>query len=258
MTPNMTPNARFKARLTARQRLVGCFVKTPHAAVVEVLGQCGLDFLVLDGEHGPFDKTSINACLLAARAVGCATLVRVPNHDAAFILNVLDMGAAGVVVPHVESVAQAEALARAAHYGPGGRGIAGTTRAGEYGMRPLSDHIAAADAEVSLICQIEDRDGVDCAEDIAAIPGVDALFVGRVDLTVSYGLSDFGSEKIQRITDDLLGAKGAATGLFCAPGEDITRWHSAGASFFAIGADHSFLIEGAKALKALSDAPGHD
>lgn len=252
----MTPNARFKARLTARDPQIGCFVKTPHPAVVEVLGMSGLDFLILDGEHAPFDKAAINTCLLAARAVGCATLVRVPSDDAAFILNVLDMGAAGVVVPHVGSVAQAEALARAVHYGPDGRGVAATTRAGLYGMRPLSEHLAVADAEVALICQIEDRGGVECAGEVAAVPGVDALFIGRADLTVSYGLDDFGSNEIRAITRDLLAIKGAATGLFCAPGEDTAPWQSAGASFFVVGADHSFLTQGARALMASATARG--
>lgn len=246
----MTPNAQFKARLAAREAQSGCFVKTPHPAVVEVLGQAGLDFLVLDGEHAPFDKAAIDACLLAARAVGCAALVRVPDDNAAFILNVLDMGAAGVVVPHVGSVAQAEALARATHYGPDGRGVAGTTRAGHYGLRPLSEHMAAAGSEVSLICQIEDRSGVAQARAIAAVPGVDALFVGRADLTVSYGLADFGAAEIARIAEEILAIEEAATGLYCAPEELPAPWRRCGASFFVQGADHSFLIQGATRLMA--------
>ncbi|MCV0427356.1 MAG: hypothetical protein K5905_17990 [Roseibium sp.] len=250
----MTANERFKSRLTKREPLFGCFVKTPHPAVVEVLGQCGIDFLVLDGEHSPFDKATINHCLLAARAVDCATLVRVPGSDPECILNVLDCGAAGVVVPHVTSVAQAKALVRAVHYGQDGRGIAGTTRAGSYGMRPLSEHLASTRNEVSLICQIEDRGGVECAREIAAVSGVDALFVGRADLTVSYGLEDFNSAKIKEICHQVLGAREAVTGLYCAPGEDIGPWRSSGAGLFVIGADHYFLIQGAKALTSLASA----
>ncbi len=246
----MTPNARFKARLTAREPLIGCFVKTPHPTVIEVLGAGPLDFLILDGEHSPFDRTSIDACMLAARAVGCALLVRVPDDNPAFILGVLDCGAAGVVVPHVTSVAQAKALAKAMHYRPGGRGIAGTTRAGGYGTRPLAEHRERAGDEVSLICQIEDREGVDTFSDIAAVKDVDALFVGRADLSVSYGHGAFGSAEIDNLCGEVLAASGAATGLYCALGEDWIRWREKGASFFVIGSDHTLLQQGANALAA--------
>lgn len=246
----MSPNARFRAALVARVQLVGCFIKTPHPTVIEVLGATDLDFLVLDGEHSPFDKTSINLCLLAARAVGMPVLVRVPDDNPAFILNVLDCGAAGVVVPHVTSVDQAERLSRAMRYLPGGRGIAGTTRAGGYGALPLPEHRERAAAEVTLICQIEDREGVENAGAIAAVDGVDALFVGRADLTVSYGKSDFGDPEIAALCGEVLGAKGATTGLFVAPTEDMSPWRDKGASFFLSGSDHSFLFSGAKALAA--------
>ncbi|WP_170765767.1 HpcH/HpaI aldolase family protein [Ruegeria lacuscaerulensis] len=245
----MTPNARFKARLTAREPLIGCFVKTPHPTVIEVLGAGPLDFLILDGEHSPFDRTAIDACMLAARAVDCAVLVRVPDDRATTILGVLDSGAAGVVVPHVTSADQARALARAMHYVPGGRGIAGTTRAGGYGALGLAEHRRRARDEVSLICQIEEREGVDCFQEIADVPDVDALFVGRADLSVSYGHDDFSSPEINDICAEILGAKRAATGLFCAPAETIGTWRSNGASFFVTGSDHTFLQQGATALR---------
>lgn len=246
----MTPNARFRNRLIAREGLVGCFVKTPHPTVIEVLGAGPLDFLVLDGEHAPFDRASIDAAMLAARAVGCPVLVRVPDDSPAFILNVLDCGAAGVVVPHVTSVAQATALAHAVRYVPGGRGIAGTTRAGGYGARPLAEHRISAGEEVSLICQIEDREGVGSARDIAAVDGVDALFVGRADLTVSCGFDDFAAPEIAKMCDEVLGVGCIATGLYCAPDEDPTPWRKKGANFVVSGSDHTFLAQGAKALAA--------
>lgn len=246
----MTPNARFKARLTAGEPLVGSFIKTPHPTLIEVLGATGLDFLVLDGEHSPFDRTSIDACMLAARAVGCPLLVRVPDDNAATILGVLDCGAAGVVIPHVISAEQAERIAKSVHYQPGGRGIAGTTRAGGYGTIPLADHRSRARDEVSLICQIEDSEAIECYNEIAAVPNVDALFVGRADLSMSFGRDDFSSPQIDGICADVLGAQSCATGLYCAPGEDIGRWRDCGASFFVIGSDHGYLQHGAAALTA--------
>lgn len=246
----MSPNARLKVRLTAREPLVGCFVKTPHPTVVEILGALGLDFLVLDGEHSPFDRSTTDACLLAARAAQVAVLVRVPDDRPATILAALDSGAAGVVVPHVTTAAQARALADAVRYVPGGRGIAGTTRAGNYGLKPLAEHRRAAAEEVVLVCQIEDREGVEHHAAIAAVDGVDALFVGRADLSLSCGREDFSSPEIDAITGRVLGAKGAATGLYCAPGEDFAPWAAQGASFVVSGSDHSFLVAGARALAA--------
>jgi 2-keto-3-deoxy-L-rhamnonate aldolase RhmA len=245
----MTPNARFRQQLTGGDRLLGCFVKTPHPTVVEVLGAGPLDFLVLDGEHAPFDRAAVDACLLAGRAVGCPVLVRVPDDTPATILNVLDCGAAGVVVPHVSSTEQAEILVAATRYGSGGRGFAATTRAGGYGALSMTDHLTHANEEVVLICQIEDRAGVEAAAEIAALDGVDGLFVGRADLAVSYDLPP-GAEAVSDMCTDVLGLSGAATGLFCAPGEDMSRWLDAGASFVVAGSDHSFLLQGAKRLDA--------
>lgn len=246
----MSPNARFRARLTAKEPLLGTFVKTPHPVVVEILGATGLDFLVLDGEHAPFDRASVDACLLAARAAQVAVLVRVPDDRPSTILAALDSGAAGVVVPHVTSASQARALADAVRYVPGGRGIAGTTRAGDYGLKPLAEHRRAAADEVVLICQIEDREAVANHAAIAAVEGVDALFVGRADLSLSCGRDDFSSAEIDAMAAQVLGAAGAATGLYCAPGEDFARWAAHGASFVVAGADHGFLIGGARELVA--------
>lgn len=246
----MSPNANFKTRLISREPLVGCFIKTPHPIIVEVLGAGSLDFLVLDAEHAPFDRSSIDACMIAARSVNCPVLVRIPSPNPDGLLSVLDCGAAGVLVPHVNTVEQAEALARAMHYAPGGRGFASTTRAGGYGNRSLYDHKAQSRDEVSLICQIEDREGAENFEEIASVTDVDALFVGRADLAVSYGLEDFNAPEVADLCAEILGAENAATGLFCAPSEDTQKWREKGSSFVVSGSDHSFLTKGATSLCA--------
>lgn len=247
----VSANARFKQALADRKLMVGCFVKTPHPIIIEVLGATQLDFLVLDAEHAPFDRTSIDACLLAARAVDCPVVVRVP--DPSWILGALDCGAAAVMVPHVVSRAQADALVRALHYGPGGRGFTASPRAGGYGARKLHEHLEETAREVSLIAQIEDVEGVDNLAEIAATPGLDAIFVGRADLTVSYGLRDFFSEKTTEISRRILGVQGVSTGLFCAPNEDISPWVAAGASFVVAGSEHNFLAAGGAALGRMRD-----
>jgi len=254
--PGAAPNRRFRARLAARERLLGAFVKTPQPVVVEVMAGAGYDFLVLDAEHAPFDRGALDTMILAGRALNCPIVVRVPVGAPDWLLFVLDAGAAGAMVPHVNSVAEAEALVRAMRYGPGGRGFAGTTRAAGYGARGMIDHLAETPAETVLIAQIEDPEGAETHAAIAAVDGVDALFVGRADLAVGLGANDFFDDRVARATAEILGARDAATGLYCAPGEALGGFAAAGASLFVVGSDHTAIRAAGAALRAKIDALG--
>ncbi len=234
-------NSAFRARLLDRDPVFGAFVKTPHPIIVEVMAGAGYDFLVLDAEHTPFDRGSLDACIFAGRALGCAMVVRIPAAEPEWISAVLDMGAAGVMVPHVNTAEQAETLTRSMSYGPNGRGFAGTTRAARYADRSMTGHLEATPNEIVLIAQIEDPEGAVNFAEIAAVDGVDALFVGRADLAVGLGLNDFFAPEITAMTQAILGATGAATGLYCAPSEDLTQFAEAGASLFVVGSEHSAI-----------------
>lgn len=240
----MTPGAAIKQKITSRTPVCGTFLKTPHPIMIEIMGQAGYDFLVLDAEHAPFDRGTLDTLMIAGRAANIPLIVRVPSAGPDWIMAVLDAGAAGIMVPHVNDATFASELVRATRYGAwgqGGRGFAGTTRAADYAQRSLSEHFGKTPGEVTLICQIEDPPGAEDFEAIANVDGVDALFVGRADLAVGYGKSDFFDPDIGQKTLNILGAAGAATGLYCAPGEDIAPLKSAGASVFVIGSDHTCL-----------------
>ena len=243
----MASNADFKARLTAREALLGAFFKTPQPILIEVMARAGFDFLVVDGEHAPFDRGDIDTMVIAGRAAGLPLIVRVP--DPGWIGYVLDAGAAGIMVPHVTSAEQARALVRAVRYGPGGRGFAGTTRAADYAARSMGDHLGHPEAECALICQIEEPEGVEAAEEIAAVEGVDCLFVGRADLAVSGGINDFFAPEVIDQTNRTLGVSGAATGLYCAPTEETAPFRAAGGSMFVVGSDHTLMVQGGRALR---------
>ena len=176
----------LKQRLAMRENLVGTFVKTPSPIIVEVLSLTELDCLCLDSEHAPFDRAAIDGCVMAARASGKDVLVRVASGDPALILSALDCGATGVVIPHVRSADEARAAVRASQYGHGGRGYAGSSRAAGYTTRAMNDHLSASAARTVVIAQIEDPEAIDAIDAIAQVEGIDALFVGRVDLTVAY------------------------------------------------------------------------
>jgi 2-keto-3-deoxy-L-rhamnonate aldolase RhmA len=249
--PEATAAATFRHRLRARELLVGTWVKTPAPVVCEVLAGSGLDVLTLDAEHAPFGRAELDACLAICRASGVPALVRVPSADPAQILNALDGGACGVVVPHVDSVAAAQAAVRACHYGPGGRGFSGATRAAGFGGRPLAAQMAIARAETCVILQIEDAAALAVIDGIVAVEGIDALFIGRVDLTVSMGCTRTDEPAVVDAVAAICAAgrrAGVPVGMFVADPAEARQWIPRGASLFILGSDQGFLSAGARAL----------
>ena len=242
----------LKQRLADRALIVGTFVKTPSAIVVEVLALTALDCLCLDAEHAPFDRAAIDSCAMAARAGGKDLLVRIPVASPEHVLNALDCGATGIVAPHVRSAEQARELVRMAHYGAGGRGYAGSSRAAGYTTRGMADHLERARGTV-VIAQIEDPEAVDDIDAIAAVEGIDALFVGRVDLTVAYGATSQDDPRVVAAVERVCAAgraHGRPVGMFLARTGDIPQWRAQGASLFLLGSDHGFMLAGAAALMA--------
>lgn len=248
-------NAAFRRQLTGGEILFGTFVKTPHPAIVEVLGATALDFLVLDAEHAPFDRASIDLCVLAGLAAQCPVLVRIPAAREEWVMASLDAGAAGILAPRVSTVEQAQDLARMTRYQNGERGFSPSPRAGEYGARTIETQLALGPQETVLVCQIEDRAGVDAAGEIAAVDGVDALFVGPVDLAVSIGSHDAGDDRVAALCRETLLAAPpqARSGLFVGDAHTARKWTDHGASLFIVGTDQALLKQGAvTALKTSS------
>lgn len=242
----------FKQRIAAGEVLLGTFVKTPHPHIVEVLASSGLDCAVLDAEHAPFDRRDIDACVMAGRLGGLPVLVRTPNNAPEQILNALDCGADGVLVPHVRCAAEARAIAASAHYGVGGRGYAGSSRAAGYGTVPMPAHKAASAAKTIVIAQIEDAEALDEIDAIAAVDGIDALFVGRIDLTVSLGCESPDDPVVVAAVDRIVAAcvaAGRPVGMFVSRNSDVAMWRAKGATLFLLGSDHGFVRDGAKALR---------
>lgn len=245
----------FKSRLASGAPLLGTFIKTPHPHVVEVLAGTGFDCLCLDAEHAPFDRRDLDAGIFAARAGGMPVLVRPASSAAHEILNALDCGADGVLVPHVRSAAEAEAVAASVHYGPGGgsarRGYAGSSRAAGYGTRAIPDHLTASAATSVVIAQIEDLEALDEIDAIAVVPGIDALFIGRIDLTIALGCTSPDDPKVIAAVEHILAACRAANracGMFTPRPADVPHWQEKGASLFLLGSDHGFMRDGAASL----------
>ena len=241
----------FRERLIGGDLIVGAFVKTPSPIVFEVLGLTALDCLCLDAEHAPFDRLAIDSCVMAARAAGKPILVRTPTSAPEHILNALDCGATGVVLPHVRSVEEAEAVAIAARYGAGGRGYAGSSRAAAYTTMSMGDHLTGSASTTTVVAQIEDIEAVEAIDAIAKAPGIDALFVGRVDLTVAMGADSQDDPRVVAAVERVCAAgraAGRAVGMFLSRPADIAVWREKGASLFLLGSDHAFILAGAAEL----------
>lgn len=249
----MDKRANFRERLLGGERLIGTYIKTPSPIVTEVLGLTDLDCLCLDAEHAPFDRIAIDGCVAMARAAAMPALVRVPHAAPEHILNALDCGATGVIAPHICTVEQAETFARACRYGEGGRGYAGSSRAAGYTTRAMADNLARAATHTTVIAQIEDPVAVDNVDGIAAVDGIDALFVGRVDLTVAYGASSQDDPCVVAAVEKICAAglrHNRRVGMFLARPGDVPFWAERGASLFLLGSDHGFMLDGAARLVA--------
>lgn len=182
------PERSLRARLLARETLLGCFVTWPTESILELLALGGFDFAVLDTEHGYFAAESIERMVRAADAAGIPAVVRVPGCQAsADVGRALDAGAAGTLFPRADGLTAVRDAVEAAKYAPDGRrGLAGV-RANRYGTVPFERWISEANASTAVIVQIETLGALDALSDIAGEKKVDVLFVGPNDLSQALG-----------------------------------------------------------------------
>src|SRR3954449_1098857 len=177
----------MKARLAAGETLFGTFLTLGSPFAAESLGLLGWDWLLVDLEHGGGDESLLVAQLMGCSAAQTHALVRVESDVRGRTARSLDLGVEGIMCPQVNSAGQAEAWASALHYGPAGsRGIAFFHRGARFGTDP--DPIATARARTLGVAQIESPDAVEAVEEIAALEGIDVLFVGPSDLSYSMGI----------------------------------------------------------------------
>jgi 2-keto-3-deoxy-L-rhamnonate aldolase RhmA len=243
----------FKQALTNKQPLLGTFVKTPHFHNTEVLSKVGFATLCLDAEHAPFDRRDLDTCILAAKANQQHVLVRIPNDHHDTILNTLDLGADGIVIPHVKSAQQLENIIKQCYYGHNGRGYAGSTRMAGYTTNNMHQNLAHNANNTVVIAQIEDIDALDQLDAICQVKGVDCLFIGRMDLTVALGETDANSSKVIETVSKIVQVANKyelATGMFIANLDELDHWLKQRVSLFLLGSDHSFMLAGARQLQA--------
>lgn len=179
----------MKRKLLAGEPAVGLSVMIPSPQIVEMAGALGFDWVLIDCEHGTLNLETVELMAMAAEAAGITAIARPASHAPEEISRVMDRGVMGVQVPHVRTVADAERAVAAVKFHPlGSRGLALGTRPAGYDFgTSLGDYAARANAETLVCVQIEDAEAVDGAAEIAAVEGVDVVFVGPSDLSQSFG-----------------------------------------------------------------------
>jgi 2-keto-3-deoxy-L-rhamnonate aldolase RhmA len=236
----------FRQRLQAREPLIGTFLRTPSPHATEILGEIGYDFVIVDMEHAPFDRVSVDVILLAAKAAAIAAIVRVPDQSPAHVLGALDGGAAGVLVPHVSSREAALSVSAAARYRGGKRGFSNAARAGRYGSLSMSEHIALNDTRATVMAMLEDAEAIDQAEAIAAVEGIDALFLGRGDLTVALGANSSDDPVVREAVERIAAGVRATSKPLCAyiayPDAREVEWlRSLGVTTFLVSSEQGLM-----------------
>ena len=240
----------FRKKCIGKTSLVGSFAAIPHPVAVEVMALAGLDFLCIDWEHAQIARDTIETMVRAADVHRVPAMVRVPGLASEAIQAALDSGAQGVLVPRVSTAAQAAMAVKASRYPPLGERGVGPGRAAGYGYR-IPEYLAAANDRIVVAVQVETSEGLANIEAIAAVDGVDVIFVGPGDLSVSIdAIGAKGADKLNAAIGTIIHATIAhnkAAGIFCAIPQNIGRWAAVGASFFVLASDTMLLGAGAAA-----------
>ena len=253
----LTPKNHFKQALRERRPQIGLWMGLASDYSAEICALAGFDWLVIDGEHAPNDLRSILAQIKTLAAYpGSHAVARVPVGETALIKQYLDLGAQNILVPMVESPAQAAQLVRAMRYpqddGQGGvRGMAGA-RASRWGH--CTDYFQRANEEVCLIVQAESREALRHLDAIAATPGVDGVFIGPADLSASMGhVGNAGHPEVQAAIEDAIARilrAGKAPGILTSDEAQARHYLALGAVFVAVGLDTQILMRQTSELAA--------
>lgn len=236
----------LKERLHRGDAVIGTLLPIPSPEVAEIVGLAGYDCIFLDTEHGPLTTETVQNMVRACRTVDVVPLARVPENNPKVILRALDSGCLGVMVPQVETPEQAAAAVAATKYAPQGiRSLAGGTAAAQWGTVPLSEFVAASNAATITVLQVETRHGLEAVEEIARIPGIDVLFIGPSDLSVSLGHpGEMGHPDVQAAFRRIIQTSrkaGVPVGMLALTPDEVRTYRALGVTLFLDGVPRLLL-----------------
>jgi len=250
----------MRAKLAGATPCVGVFSKTLDSSFVEAAGLGGLDFIILDTEHGHASLETIHHHVRAAALVGMESIVRVKGVDAHAIAAALDSGAGGVQVPNIATPEQARAAVEAARFYPlGARGVCRFVRAARHGSLEKSAYFTAAN-EALLVLQVEGLEGVSNIDAILDVPGFDVLFIGPYDLSQSIGKpGEVDAPEIHELIGRIAAAAAAkdkALGIFCDTPEALARYWQEGVAYIAYSVDISIFSDAIRSILKSTNSIG--
>ena len=239
----------LRRRISDGETLLGCFLTWPSSGLVELAGLAGFDFVLIDVEHGFFSIESVAAMVLAADAAGIAAVVRPPTALSEQLGRYLDAGAAGTLLPRVESAAMARAAVEALKFAPEGKRGLGGVRANRYATMPLTDFVRRANDETLVAVQIEREGALAELPALADVPAVDVLFVGPNDLSQALGSPGDTSSARYRAALARIASEAARTGktagIMVANRDQIPALRDLGYRFFTTS-DRALVLESAR------------
>ncbi len=247
------PANTFKRALKAGKVQIGLWCSLSSHYAIELVAGSGFDWLLLDTEHSPNDLESVLTQLQAAAPYPTHAVVRVPWNDMVTIKRFLDIGSQSILIPYVQNADEAKAAVAYTRYPPAGvRGVAGGTRATRWGR--VKDYAKRAHEELCVLVQVETQTALDNLEKIAAVDGVDGVFIGPADLHASLGYpGETNNPKVMPVIDDAvrrIRKAGKAPGILTTVEADARRWLDCGGQFVAVGVDTVVLARGTEALAA--------
>src|SRR5882724_487206 len=244
------PNS-FRRDLQARKQLIGCWVSLASNISTEILGYAGFDWLLVDGEHAPNDMSSFIGQLQALKDSPSAPVVRPPWCEPVIVKRLLDIGFYNFLMPWIETADQARAAVSFTRYPPQGmRGMGTGHRSNRYGY--VQDYFTTINDNISVMVQIESAKAVDNAEAIAAVDGIDALFIGPSDLSAAMGfMGQPNHPDVQAAMARVLAAGNKhekAVGILAPVEDDARRYLEQGMTFVAVGGDVGLIRTASKGL----------
>jgi 4-hydroxy-2-oxoheptanedioate aldolase len=249
----------LKKRLGTGETLIGCFLNLGSSLTAEIVGNAGFDFVVIDLEHGSGTESNVLHQLEALEHTGAGAVIRVESHERQRSHRVLDLGAHGIMFPRVNTASEARQCASALRYPPDGvRGVASMNRACEFGVS-FRSYVDSSKESLLGVMQIETAEAVRNVAEIAMVDGVDVLFIGPLDLSMSLGiLGQFDHPDFNRALDATASAArahGKATGVLMPRQDDFDRYYKLGFRFLACGSDGAMVNNAARNLaQTLSEA----
>ncbi|MEI7025534.1 HpcH/HpaI aldolase family protein [Paenibacillus sp. y28] len=257
----MLKKNRLKQKLAEGLPVFGLLGSIPSPLVVEMVGCAGFDFIIIDTEHVMVNPETLEHMIRAAEAVELTALVRVSEPNPKEILRVLDAGALGIVVPHIETKEQAELIVRSCKYSPEGMRSLNSGRAGQFGKFDLTRYIREANEEVMVVPMIESRLGVEQAEHILSVPGIDMVLEGAADLSQSYGIPwQTRSPVVKEGLRQVYAASRKCRVPYCAiprAAEDYAEWQGLGVNAFVLGDERGVAFRALRShLQAFAPAAG--